>query len=446
MKSLYVQIVLTFLGAIVISLLVTFLISGRIHAIQVADRIHDRMEKVGKEFVQLYKGTDDLDVDSYLDAMSSLSYDVLLYKTGEEQAVYEHPGSSWELSATEVQKVLDGGVVRNYHLPPRSVLGLPFEKGGEQFAFFIKPDFKFFFEDFRKVIIILFSTVLVLGSAIFLITTRWTIKPIKELTQLTQTVGKGNFNVSVSSKRNDELGDLTKSFNQMVHGLGELEQMRHQFVSNVSHEIQSPLTSIQGFAKAIKDDVITDDEERKEYLAIIEHESRRLSSLSQNLLKLASLDSDHPPFHPETYQMDEQLRRVVAALEPQWNAKGLNMNLDLESVVYYGDQDQMEQVWINLLTNAIRYSPADGTVSIVTHFVGDEVTVSIIDSGEGIPEEEQGRIFERFYKVDKARSRNAGGNGLGLSIAKKIVLLHRGYITVESQQGKGAVFRVTLPL
>ncbi|KGP72762.1 sensor histidine kinase [Pontibacillus yanchengensis] len=445
MKSLYVQIVVTFLGAVLISLFISFLISGKIYEYQVSERIQNRMEQVGKDFIQLYKSSPNMEVDTYLDAMSSFSFDVLVYRENNKSLIYENKPSSWNLSQETINKVINGGVYKHKSIPPRSVVGLPFEMQGSSYAMFIRPDFTFFFKDFRKVMLILFSTILVLGSIIFIITTRWTIRPIKKLTYSTKQVAKGNFDVAIETKRKDELGDLTRSFNHMVHGLDELDDMRQQFVSNVSHEIQSPLTSIQGFAKALKDDVIQDEQERKEYLSIIEHESKRLSSLSQNLLKLATLDTDHPPFHPIDYALDEQLRRVVASLEPQWSAKEQDVHIDIEDTTFKGDQDQLEQVWINLLTNAIRYTPFKGEIYISTKSFDEKIVVSITDSGIGISEEEQFRVFERFYKVDKSRSRNKGGNGLGLSIAQKIVLLHHGWISIESEPGEGATFHVHLP-
>ncbi len=446
MKTLYVQIVLTFLGAILISLIITFLISGRIHMYQVGDRLETRMEEVGKDIIQLYKGTPEMDETLYFDSMSSVSFDLLLMKEQSDTPVYGKNLDQWGLQDDELQKVLAGGVYRGHDLPPRKVVGLPFQKGEESYALFLRPNFKFFFQDFEKLMLILFSTILVIGSVIFLISTRWIISPIKEMTQSTKELARGNFNVFIKNKRKDELGNLTNSFNQMTRGLGELDEMRHQFVTNVSHEIQTPLTSIQGFAKALKDGVVKDASQQKEYLSIIEQESKRLSVLSQNLLKLARLDTDQDPIQPVPYQLDEQLRRVITFLEPQWTAKENDIQLDVKPLKIEGDKDQLEQVWINLLTNAIRYNPVGGIIKVTAKASFDHVEIAISDHGEGIAEEEQHRIFDRFYKVDPSRSKQNNGNGLGLSIAQKITQLHGGKIEVESDVGVGTTFYVTLPL
>ncbi|WP_430106742.1 sensor histidine kinase [Paenibacillus validus] len=198
----------------------------------------------------------------------------------------------------------------------------------------------------------------------------------------------------------------------MAEELKQLEQMRRDFVSNVSHEIQSPLTSISGFSKLIRDPGMPANE-RNQYLDIIETESLRLSRLSENLLKLASLESEHHPFHPVTFDLDEQLRRVVVALEPQWSAKELELELELPRVKITGDPDQLNQVWINLFGNAVKFTPREGRVSIRLEALTDRVKVVIADTGIGIKEEDLEPIFTRFYKADRARQRELGGSGLG---------------------------------
>ncbi|SFJ71811.1 sensor histidine kinase [Thermoflavimicrobium dichotomicum] len=220
--------------------------------------------------------------------------------------------------------------------------------------------------------------------------------------------------------------------------------MRQDFVSNVSHEIQSPLTSIRGYSQILKEEAIT-EKERREYLDIIQQEIERLSRLSENLLKLAALESNHPPFHPKPYLLDEQLRRVVVFMEPQWSKKHLELDLSLERVEVVADQDQLNQVWLNLLGNSIKFTPEGGRIGIQLTADDLQVVVQVTDTGVGIPPEAQSRIFERFYTGDPARDRRKSGNGLGLSIAKKIVELHQGEILVASEVGKGTTFTVKLP-
>lgn len=260
-------------------------------------------------------------------------------------------------------------------------------------------------------------------------------------------LSRGDFDVKLHVKAEDDgqFGQIVRSFNEMSARLADLENMRRAFIANASHEIRSPLASISGFARALRSERL-DDEERSRYLAIIETESKRLSRLSDHLLKLAALESEHPPFEPERYRLDRQLREAVLACEPQWLEKSIRMDVDLAETDIVADRELMSQVWGNLLHNGIKFTPEGGTIGVRLRVADGEAEVRISDTGIGIGEEDLARIFERFYMADKARSRTGGGSGLGLSIAEKIVALHRGSIGVQSRPGAGTVFTVRLPL
>ncbi len=261
-----------------------------------------------------------------------------------------------------------------------------------------------------------------------------------------ERIAKGDFNV-VLDKHKDygEFGEIVESINEMASELSQMETMRQDFISNVSHEIQSPLTSIRGFAQALQDETLG-MESRRHYLEIIEAESTRLSGLSDNLLKLSALESEKFPFENKLYRLDKQLREMILASEPQWLGKKIELEAELEEVNIYAVEDLLSQVWINLLHNSIKFTPRNGSIHIRLRSVDARIEVEIQDSGIGIAEDEISRIFERFYKVDKARSASGGGSGLGLSLVKKIVELHGGHITVASRPGEGTVFKVNLPV
>ncbi|HDX9637335.1 MULTISPECIES: envelope stress sensor histidine kinase HitS [Bacillus cereus group] len=268
----------------------------------------------------------------------------------------------------------------------------------------------------------------------------WTIiEPI-------QKIAKGDFSVKIRNeeKYDGEIGVLVKSINDMTDELNAMEKMRQEFVSNVSHEIQSPLTSIKGFARALQDDNLS-EEKRKHYLTIIETETTRLSKLSQNLLKLTLLESEE--YIPErvSYRLDQQLKQIVLNSEPLWAEKEIELELDLEKVYVIADQESMSQVWINLIHNSIKFTPSGGTITIQLKEHETVVEVRIRDSGIGISEEQKQHIFERFYKADSSRNRAYGGSGLGLAIVKKVLDLHHGEIKVESEEGKGTEFIVRMP-
>lgn len=239
---------------------------------------------------------------------------------------------------------------------------------------------------------------------------------------------------------------LVDNFNDMAKQLSEIESMRQEFVSNVSHEIQSPLTSIGGFARALRSGDLS-SETRAHYLDIIETETARLSKLSDNLLKLASLESSHHPFERKSYRLDRQLRHVVLSLEPLWTEKNLELDVDLSAFTIHADEELLSHVWINLLHNAIKFTPAGGTISIRLTIEQDRgVRIIVEDNGCGIEEAHLPHLFERFYKVDKARTRSQGGSGLGLSIVRRIVDMHGGEITASSRPSEGSSFEVRLPV
>ncbi len=259
-------------------------------------------------------------------------------------------------------------------------------------------------------------------------------------------MSKGDFSVTLDAdpRHLGQMGVLVRSFNEMATELGQMERMRQEFISNVSHEFQSPLTSIGGFARALQNEELTPDT-RRHYLWIIESESARLSKLSDNLLKLTSLESNHHPFEARSYRLDRQIRRVILGCEPQWQAKRLELDVDLDELSIVADEDLLNQVWSNLVHNAIKFTPEGGTICVRLIERDNRIEATVTDTGVGVSEKDLPHLFERFFKADKARSRSAGGSGLGLSIVKKIVELHHGSVTASSRSGEGTTFRVALP-
>lgn len=261
-------------------------------------------------------------------------------------------------------------------------------------------------------------------------------------------ISRGDYNVNLTKawmhqNSDDPFSKIIDNINHMAKELGQMEQMRQEFISNVSHEIQSPLTSISGFARALKNEALTHDE-RLHYLHIIETESSRLSKLSDNLLKLTYLESEHHLIEQTHYRLDRQLRNIVLSCEPQWMKKDIEIDLSLKDVHITADKDLLDQVWMNLLGNAIKFTPNKGKISVQIYDHEDQLRIKVSDTGIGIALEDQIHLFERFYKVDKARIRNTSGSGLGLSIVKKIVHMHHGTVHVASEQDKGTIFTVLL--
>ncbi|MGE7826767.1 ATP-binding protein [Paenibacillus sp. NPDC093718] len=347
----------------------------------------------------------------------------------------------------DVRLIQDGAEVVRYTsilpVPTSLHMGFPLQTANEQLALVLHPESS----DTNLVITVIGVFILIaltIGSFKFILFTRVVVKPLKSLTAATRKVAKGDYNIALQTKSKDELGVLTEQFQQMAHKLSQIEKMRQEFVSNVSHELQTPLASISGFVSILQNDGL-DEAEQLRCLDIIRNESMRLSRLSENMLRLATIDSNHYPFQPALVRLDRQMRRIVVATEPQWAAKRLNIHLELSKTEIYADEDLLSQVWLNIFNNSIKFTQEGGDITIELHSRNGEIGVTIRDSGIGIAEEDRTRIFERFFMADKSHNREAGGSGLGLAIVKRVVELHGGSVEVDSTLGKGTSVTVYLP-
>jgi len=283
-----------------------------------------------------------------------------------------------------------------------------------------------------------------IGIMLVILTSSRISAPLKEMSKLTRAIAKGNFDKRVDVDSNDELGALGEDFNHMADELMRQEQLRSGFVANVSHELRSPLTSIHGFAQGILDGTIK-PEDKDKYLQIIVDETGRLSKLIRELLDLSQYESGKFPLNIKSFDINELCRRVLIRYIDMIEEKGINLEVQFKQEFSYvlADADRIEQVLINLLDNAIKFTPSEGTIKLWTHNAKGNVIVGITDTGCGIPAEDLDYIFERFYKVDKSHT-DKMGTGLGLSIVKMILDQHGENITVNSSVGKGTSFTFTL--
>ncbi|MDZ5472480.1 ATP-binding protein [Bacillus sp. 31A1R] len=243
--------------------------------------------------------------------------------------------------------------------------------------------------------------------------------------------------------------DVWKGILLVFHEITEikkLEQMRKDFVANVSHELKTPVTSIKGFSETLLDGAMEDQGTLEAFLNIILKESDRLQSLIQDLLDLSKIEQQGFNLSLQEFDLVEALNEVIAILQGKASEKGINLKLhaSVDKMILEGDLYRIKQIFINLINNAISYTPNDGEVSITLFEKQSKVYTQVKDTGIGIEKEEISRIFERFYRVDKARSRNSGGTGLGLAIVKHLVEAHKGNITVDSEVGKGTTFTIEM--
>ncbi len=288
--------------------------------------------------------------------------------------------------------------------------------------------------------LVMLGSVLV-GTILILLAVRSIVRPIKKLSKASQEIARGNFDITVKPASRDEIGQLTADFNDMARSLQGIEVLHKDFVGNVSHEFKTPITAIKGFARLISEGDLS-DEQTREYSKLIVEESQRLSLLSANLLRLSELDS-HLIIEKSEFSLDEQIRKTVLLLEMQWSKKQIEFELDLAAVTIMASGHLLQEVWLNLIDNAIKFSPSGSEILIRLTRQDGLARVEIIDHGIGIKAEDKPRLFDRFFKGEKSRS--SEGNGLGLVIARKIVEIFDGTISFDSEWGQGSTFVVALP-
>lgn len=456
MRTLYFRIVVTFVLIALVSGCLALLLANVYYISKIKDYREQKVLAISKDIRALYEKMPDLDLNDYLNRIAGLGYQIYAVDADMKGAFYGSPFRNKDIADDQIRLVLEGGIYRGipekknvlmingyFENSVASCIGIPLNAGGRSYALFIRPDLERQFGDVRILLGVLLLFTFLISLVFIVIFTSYIVKPVKKLTKATKQIVDGDYNIGLDVTRRDEIGNLARHFAHMARSLERLDEMRQEFVANVSHEIQSPLTSIQGFVQAILDHEAT-PEEAERYLRIIEAESRRLSSLSKQLLTLAALDKEKNALKRSLFRLDEQIREVILVTEWQWTEKKLAMELDLPELLTSGDPQLLHQVWLNLITNAIKFSNPGDTIRIGIS-IDRDIAVSVSDTGIGMPQSELPHIFERFYKADKARTRTRSGSGLGLSIVKKIVDLHQGTVDVQSELGKGTTFIVRLP-
>lgn len=297
---------------------------------------------------------------------------------------------------------------------------------------------------------------LVISLILALLIARSIAKPLQRITAATEEIARGNYDQTLDITAPDEVGRLATSFNAMVHEVKASRQAQRDFVANVSHELKTPLTSIQGFSQAILDGTADDEVNRYRAVEIIGSEANRMSRLVDELLDLARIESGQIQMLREPVDLAQMLEACVEKFALQAREGNVELALDAPALpLVTGDEDRLDQVFTNLMANALKHTPPAGRVVVkaqeakkIRNKAGLACTVeiSVTDTGTGIPPEDLPHIFERFYQVDKSRAGQDRGAGLGLTIARQIIEAHEGSINVESVRDLGTKFTVSLPV
>lgn len=282
------------------------------------------------------------------------------------------------------------------------------------------------------------------AAVLSLIISRRLTRPIHDMAQVTERIAEGDYSKRVDFSSGDEIGSLAHSLNRMAGSLEESRRLRRELMANIAHELRTPLTSISGYMEALSDEVVPPTPETYN---LIRREADRLSRLVDDCQKLSRAESGQETFDIHNVPAAPFLERVIFKLKPQFNDKKVLLELSVEPETPHllVDEDKMEQVMINLLDNALRYTPSEGRINVSCRRAGEKVEIGVADTGVGIATEDLPHIFERFYRSDKSRSRDKGGSGIGLTIAKHYTESMRGSMAAQSAVGSGTTFILSLP-
>lgn len=293
--------------------------------------------------------------------------------------------------------------------------------------------------------ILLFDAISILtGTYAASFISRRLLKPLHAMIAATEKITEGDYSTRLDFEHISiqEFEQLGEKFNRMAEELGSVEMLRNDFINDFSHEFNTPINSIQGFATLLKQKNLT-EEEQNDYLDRIISGSDRLSTLAANVLNLSKIEQQTILTHKEKINVTEQIRRIIAMLSIRWEKKEIDFDFDCSEHFLTGNEEFLDHLWLNLLDNAIKYSPQKSSIIVNISEIGNNIRVIITDHGKGIAEDALPHIFDKFYRSKSSRA--VPGTGLGLTIAHKVIVLHRGTIQVNSSSGNGTAFTITLP-
>ena len=446
MKSIYSKLIFGFFITIVASFSVAGFVSLRLNDQQIESTVeedlittNDYVSKVisninienRDDIIDLYAKSSEMAITCYSSSEGYVAYGNKKYNPTPEQMMAMFKSTNNELSFKHHNEVLAYGTKNMIN--------------GQEYYIYVQKDTSGQKSAIANSAILILGCVFLTGSIVFLVIADIIVKPLTRLTNAIKELSNGNYNVRVDNVGQDEISKLNQGFNQMARQLAKQDETRQKFISDISHEFQTPLTSIQGFANILKEEDLP-KEQRVKYANIILYNSKRLSSLAKNMLQLTLLDREEIELELTNYSLVEQMNRVISTQENQAMEKNIEIVFEMpkKEIFIEGDEQRLEQVWTNIISNAIKYTNEGGLITITMKKNSKDIEISIEDTVIGMSKEVVSHIFERFYREDKAR--NVEGNGLGLAIVKSIVDLHHGKIDILSQVDVGTNFIVRLPI
>ncbi|KKB33923.1 sensor histidine kinase [Bacillus thermotolerans] len=454
-SSLYIKYVVVAVLIMVMSGVIGFLATNMYYHRVVKEKNDAKNVAIVSEMAAYIVGHPGLSLEEHMAMLGKAGYQIYVVNERGEEGFYGGPYRLKELDDQVIEDVLAGKVFHGIRDYPRQLfvtgffandlqnsVGIPFTFNGIRYAMFVRPNISLLFSEVHTILGGLALLVPLISLLAILLSAWYIIRPIKELTAGTARIASEDYDATVRVNRFDELGMLANSFNKMARQLKANEEARKSFIRNVSHDFQSPLQNISGYAALLKRENL-DAANREQYASVIESETWRLSNLTKQLLLLTSLDQPAAYDMNQSVALHEQVEAAVMKYNWLLEKEKISVWLDIDEVFVKGNETLLENVWENLLTNAIKYNQPGGDIRISIKMENGQINVSFEDTGIGIAEEDLPRVVEQFYRGDTSRSTK--GTGLGLAIVTEVMELHHGELQIASKPGKGTKVTVLLP-
>jgi len=419
-------------------------------------------EKIAVAYGKAYRTGNLSDLSHELQMLETYMEAGIVLMNQEGRVVLTSPGFDDVLIGDEIAyddmttAVLNGEIATHQINPgevfdtPMLVVGYPVSEGQLAGIFMCRPmpEIEASLMEMYQMSIISLFFVSLLGLIVSFLTAKHVAFPLVVMNRAAKIIANGDFEQRVQIHSNDEIGELAESFNHMAESLQAHEKVQKDFIANISHDLRSPLTSMNGFLTAMLDGTIPQEKQEK-YLKIVLEETDRLSRMTQGIVELSRAQSSAILLEETDFDINGLIRSNIEMLEPQLKEKQVRIRgiYDEEKTMVRGDRDKISRVLQNLLSNAAKFSPEYGVIEVETTLLDKKkVLISVKDEGPGISQEDQKYVFDRFFKSDTTRNEDKVGSGIGLAIAKEFMLAHGENITVKSEEGKGATFAFCLKL
>lgn len=457
MRSLYGKFLTFTIGIMLTSAILAFLVVNTYYHQQLKGQNDTKNMNIALSIASYIESDKHADLMNFFKTQADAGYKIYVVNENGEELRFGAPFRLENLEKASVINVLDGKLYHGmrdlktetfmtgfFSDELANTVGVPFTYEGTNYALFMRPDIKLLFTEVHYLLGGMVIVMAIVSLLSMLIVAKKLIEPITKLTAAAKKVGEEKFTGTLDINQKDEIGQLAQSFQKMTEKLNENDRIRKEFISDVSHDFQSPLLNIKGYADLLMDDGLAHDK-RQNYAKVIQSETERLSLLTKQLLLLTSLDQLESPLKLKRFSLDEQLSDIIRKYRWLLEEKQMSLSMELDEVAITGDPSYLEKVWENLLSNALKYTAEDGEIDIRLRDQLSHVEVTVKDSGMGIAEEHLSRLYDRFYRIDTSRTQEIEGTGLGLSIVHQVVQLHGGTVQVVSKEGAGTTFTVKLP-